>query len=124
MKLKWWQWVIAAGVLCGFLAVLFLHRERDPEGLLGVEAANPADSPHKARADALVKAACDWRYFTAVSGLQWLRTDSSLNEEQLTALQDAIGKIQSRLSAAAQNGDPTAVRHFDALQNETDYREK
>jgi hypothetical protein len=124
MRLKLWHWLLVLAILCAFVIVLALHRARDPEGLIAVEMAFPADSPHKSRIDTCVKAAREKRYFTAVSGLQWLRTNPRLTEEQLTALQDAIGKIQSHLASAAQNGDAASVRHLDALQNETDLKEK
>ena len=79
--------------------------------------------PHKARVDKLLTAARTQHYFTAVSGFQWLRTDPTLNLDQITALQDAIGKMQARLAAQAQSGDKTAARHLQALQNEMDLKE-
>lgn len=105
------------------LLVLLAYARRDPEGLLGVETAFRETGPQKTRVDKLLAAARTQHYFTAVSGFQWLRTDPTLNLDQITALQDAIGKMQARLSAQAQSGDKTAARHLQALQNETDLKE-
>ena len=105
------------------LLALLAYARRDLEGLLGVETAFREAGPHKARVDKLLTAARSQHYFTAVSGFQWLRTDPTLNLDQITALQDAIGKMQARLAAQAQSGDKTAARHLQALQNETDLKE-
>jgi len=105
------------------LLALLAYARRDPEGLLGVETAFRDGGPHKARVDSLLAAARSQHYFTAVSGFQWLRTDPTLNLDQITALQDAIGKMQARLAAQAQAGDKTAARHLQALQNEIDLKE-
>lgn len=94
----------------------------DPNGLGRMRAAfgKAAGSPQEHRATELIKAAEDGRYFTAVSGLQTLRLNPELTVEQITAIQDAIGKMQSRLAEEAANGDAEAAKHVRALQNETE----
>jgi hypothetical protein len=124
MKRKIRIGLAVAVVLCAVtLLMLFAYAHRDPEGLLGVEVAFREAGPHKARVDKLLAAARTQHYFTAVSGFQWLRTDPTLNLDQITALQDAIGKMQARLAAQAQSGDKTAARHLQAIQNETDLKD-
>jgi hypothetical protein len=107
--------------LCLSIAI-FLSACSDPEGLSKVETAfKPGEqSHHGARAAELVKAARDGDYFTAVAGFQWLRGEQGLTLEQITALQDAIGKIQSQLADRAAKGDPQAQKQMRALQGETD----
>lgn len=114
---------VVLGLSAVTLLVVLAYARRDPEGLLGVETAFREAGPHKSRVDKLLTAARSQHYFTAVSGFQWLRTDPTLNLDQITALQDAIGKMQARLAAQAQAGDKTAARHLQALQNETDLKE-
>jgi hypothetical protein len=94
----------------------------DPEGISKVEAAfkGSQSQQYGQRAEELVKAARAGDYFTAVSGFQWLRGEKDLNVEQITALQDAIGKMQTQLAERAAKGDTNAQKYMRALQGETD----
>lgn len=124
MKMSRWQSLLVLAVLLAALGLIHFAKviDADPEGILALESAFPPKSPHKPRVDQLVENVRRQHYYTAVSGLQWLRTDPNLTPNQLTALQDAIGKIQSSLAAQADSGDKTSARHLQALQNETDYK--
>lgn len=108
--------VLGIGLLCGCAS-------SDPYGLSRVESAfrmNVPQSPQKEKADELIILARNGKYFSAVSGLQTLRLNPGLTVDQLTAIQDAIGKIQSRLAEQAAQGDTNALWHIQALQSETE----
>ena len=124
-KARWQSFLILVLLLVALALINFVKIiDPDPEGILALEAAFSQKSPHKPRVDQLLEAVRRQHYYTAVSGLQWLRTDPNLTLDQLTALQDAIGKIQSSLASQADSGDTTSARHLQALQNETDYKNK
>jgi hypothetical protein len=105
----------------GLLATVAGCASADPDGLARVEKSfrNSRESAQKAQAQTLVAAARAGKYFVSISGLQTLRRDPALTVEQLTAIQDAIGKMQSRLAEQAAAG-VEAQRHVDALQGETE----
>jgi hypothetical protein len=124
-KVRSQRYLVLVILLVALIIIRFFRvMDADPEGILAVENTFAQNSPHRPRVDQLVEAVRQQHYYTAVSGLQWLRTDPNLTLEQITALQDAIGKIQLRLATQADNGDKTAIRHLQALQNETDYKNK
>jgi len=62
--------------------------EVDPEGVFALKSAFSQNSPHKPRVDTLIESIQQQHYYTAVSGLQWLRTDPNLTLEQTTANPD------------------------------------
>ncbi|HEY6228489.1 MAG TPA: hypothetical protein VI282_15325 [Verrucomicrobiae bacterium] len=110
-------------LVCSLPLLLVLTACSDPNGLAEIERSfrsAPAISPQKTKADALVKSAKGGDYFSAVSGLQTLRLDPKLTLDQLTAIQDAIGKMQSRLAEEAAHGNADALKHIRALQGETE----
>jgi hypothetical protein len=105
------------------LATLCACSRTDPDGLRAIESSfrsAPAASPQKATADSLVNSARNGDYYSAVSGLQTLRLNPKLTLDQLTAIQDAIGKIQTRLAEEAALGNPDAIKHIRSLQGETE----
>ena len=124
-KERSWRWLALLVVLVALAAIKFVRvMDADPEGIFAVDGVFSQNSPQRPRVDQLLEAVRQQHYYTAVSGLQWLRTDPTLSLEQLTAVQNAIGKMLSRLAAQADSGDKTAARHLQGLQNETDYKNK
>lgn len=55
-------------------------------------------------------------YDEAVVTLQALRSASSLTPEQLTAVQDTMGNLQTRLAELAERGDPKARQAMETLR--------
>jgi hypothetical protein len=53
---------------------------------------------------------------TAAIILQDLRYRPSLSAEQLTAVQDSLASLQTRLAAAAERNDPAALRAIELLR--------
>ena len=53
---------------------------------------------------------------TAAVALQDLRYRPSLSAEQLTAVQDSLATLQTRLAAAAERNDPAALRAIELLR--------
>ena len=90
--------------------------------LEGAFAKPPADAPPaeqqqiKDAVDAALKAAKNNDPEAAGVSLQVLRATPNLSAEQRIAVQDAMGDLQSKLAARAEQGDQQAIKAMNALR--------